>query len=345
MRVAEIGDDRAQAWDDYVFSAADATFYHQYRWRRALRGTYGLRTWYLAAEEEDGRIRGVLPLAEIPGVLGRGVLLSLPYGNYGGVLADSAEARDALLGDARHRLVARRGKYLELKQPRRCDTPLLVDKLHYHSLELELTADPDVIWRERMNAKVRNQVRKATKSGLSAVSGPEHLPGFISVYRRNQRDLGTPTHSLRWFNLLAELFGDRMGVVLVLADGRPVAGGWLFFFRDTAVLHAAASLAEHRERCPNNLVYWEAIALCCRRGCRVLDFARSRVGSGSYHFKQQWGAVPRQTYYQYMLNAATRIPDMDPVNPRFAAAIALWRRLPLPLANVLGPLLRWRITT
>lgn len=346
MRITDLSDERAPAWDAFVASAPDATFYHQYRWRHAVRRAYGLRTWYLAAEDDGGRIRGILPLAEVPGMTGAGALVSLPYGNYGGIVAESAEAERELLAEAERRLRALGLRYLELKHHGwRCDSPLLADKLHYHSLELELDPDPDVVWRTRLNTKVRNQVRKAQKMGVTTVSGPEHLPAFLSIYRRNLRDLGTPTHSLRWYHLLAELFADDMSVVLALVDGQPAAGGWLFRFRDTAVLHSAAAVTRYLSHCPNNLLYWDAISLACRQGCRRLDFARSRTGQGTYHFKQQWGAVPRQTYYQYLLNTAASIPDMDPGNAKFAGSMAVWKRLPMPVANVFGPLLRKRITT
>lgn len=345
MKIVRATDADAAAWDAYVASSTTATFYHQYRWRQALHQAYGIATIYLAAQDEAGAWRGILPLALFSPLGGGRTLLSLPFANYGGIVADSPVATNALLDAARELLGEQHAQYLELKHVSRLDHPALVDKLHYHSLELPLMADPEALWEKSLNTKARNQVRKARKEGVTAATGRQLLPQFIAVYRRHLRDLGTPTHGMRWFQALEHILGDEMDVVVASADGQPVAGAWLFYFKDIAILHAAASLSAYNKRCPNNLVYWTAIELACRRGCRVIDFARSRIGSGTYHFKSQWGATPRQTYYQYILNTAKSVPDMDPHNPAYSRATRIWSRLPLPVANAFGPWLRKRITT
>ena len=344
MNIEAINENGAEAWQDYVTNSPHSTFYHQYQWRSALEAAYNLRTWYLMATE-DGRTCGILPLAEVSSLQGRRSMISLPFANYGGVVADSPEAETALLNAAATILKQRGMKYLELKHVRHCEDTRLVDKLNYHSLELPLTEDSEEIWKNQLNAKVRNQVRKAEKTGVTAAIGPELLPAYFSVYRRNLRDLGTPTHSMRWFRSVCDLFSRDMTAIICYVEGKPVAGAWLVFFKDIAILHSAASLMEYRKYCPNNLVYWKAIEHCCKRRCHTLDFARSRVGAGTYHFKQQWGAIPRQTYYQYVLNTVKEPPDVDPSNPKFKLAIDVWRRLPLPLANAVGPILRQRIST
>lgn len=344
MKAELVGDAHAADWQDYLLRADGATFYHQYRWKTALEQAYGLKTCYLAAKD-GADVHGILPLAEISGFSGSRSLVSTPFANYGGVVADSASARDCLIDEAGRLLKDGGMSLLELKQDTRCDHHLLVDKLDYHALSLSLSADPEDVWKTKLNTKVRNQTRKAMKSEMKTAIGPELLPEFLPVYRRNLRDLGTPTHSMRWFRVLVELFPKQMTTVVVRLGGKPVAGAWILLFKDTAILHAAASLKEYRRLCPNNLVYWTAIEFLCRKGYRVLDFARSRVGAGTYHFKQQWGAVPRQLHYQYLLNTAKNIPDMDPHNPKYRLAIALWRHLPLSIANAAGPWLRRRIST
>jgi FemAB-related protein (PEP-CTERM system-associated) len=344
MKIEAIDEAQAQTWQDYVMESPDSTFYHQYQWRRALEKGYNLQTWYLMATE-GGRTCGILPLAEISSLLGNRSMISLPFSNYGGVVADSAEAESALLDEARKILIQRNMKYMELKHVRRCEEAGLIDKLDYHSLELTLKPNPEEVWKSDLNSKVRNQVRKAEKTGVTAAVGSEQFPAYFSIYRQNLRDLGTPTHSMRWFQATCDLFPEETTAIVCSVEGEPVAGAQLLFFKDIAILHSAASLMAYRKYCPNNLVYWKAIELCCKRGCRVLDFARSRVGAGTYHFKQQWGAVPKQTFYQYILNTAKEPPDVDPTNPKFKLAIAGWQRLPLPIANTIGPILRRRITT
>jgi FemAB-related protein (PEP-CTERM system-associated) len=343
MQVESINDSSAGAWQEFVLRNGETTFYHNYGWRAVVERPYGLKTHYLTAVE-DGKIRGILPLAEAPRLSGKPDLVSTPFASYGGIAADTPEARDALLDAAVTLLKDRRLPLLELKQDIRCDSDRLTEKLDYHALALELAADPDDVWRNRLSGKARNQVRKAKKMGVTATVGGELLPEFIEVYRRNLRDLGTPTHSVAWFKEVARQFPDETTVVVAWLAGKPVAAGWVFFFKDIAIMHAAASLREHLRICPNNLVYWTAIEHVCQRGCRLFDFARSRIDAGTYHFKKQWGAEPRQTHYQYLLNTAPRIPDMDPHNPKFRLMIATWQRLPLSIANTIGPILRRRIS-
>ncbi len=344
MRVAEVDQAEAEAWDAFVRRAPAATFYHQYRWRHTMTESYGTRTHYLAATGPEG-IRGILPLAECKGLGGGRTLVSLPYSNYAGIVADDAAARDALIEEARRRLLAGGCDLLELKQDTRCDHPDLQNRLDYHALAVELDPDPDVVWRQRLTDKARNQVRKARRGGLTAEVGPHLFSEFIALYRHNLRDLGTPAHARRWFDSVQRHFGDDMDVVIVRQDQRAIAGGWFLYFKDTAIMQAGASLKAYLPLCPNNLAYWTAIEHVCRRGCRQFDFARSRIGAGTHHFKRQWGAVPRQTHYQYLLHRATQVPDMDPHNPKYRLMIAAWQRLPLWVANGIGPVLRKRITT
>jgi len=344
MRVTVANDSQAGAWDAYVAGAETATFYHCYAWKKALERAYGLKTFYLMAGD-DGTPRGVLPLAATPGRAGRGALVSTPYANYGGVLADSHEAQTALINAAAAILEDSKYAYLEMKQLDPAPTREWIERRDYRALVLPLAPDPGRIWTQRLNSKVRNQTRKALKQKMEVRIGPEHFADFRQVYLRNLRDLGTPPHSARWYGELEDLFRERMTAVVACLDGRPVAGAWLFCFRDTVLMHAAASLREFQRLCPNNLVYWKCIEWAARAGYARLDFCRSRIGAGTYHFKEQWGAIPTMIYNCFLPGVRKHIPDLDPYNPRYKAAIAVWRIMPLGLANRIGPLLRRRITT
>jgi len=344
MRITVANEDRADAWDAYVQRAGGATFYHCYAWKKAMQGAYGLKAFYFMAEDGDS-VRGILPLAVVPQWRGCGVLVSTPYANYGGVVADCTEARVMLTEAALGALDESGCDYLEMKQFDSDPAPGWIERLDYHALVLPLAPDPEQIWTQQLNTKVRNQTRKAMKQGFNVSIGPEYMPDFLRVYRRNLRDLGTPPHSARWYRELEELLGDRLTVIVAYLDGHPVAGAWLFCFRDTVFLHAAASLKSVQGMCPNNLVYWKAIEWAALAGYGYMDFCRSRVDAGSYHFKQQWGAEPRQIYYRYLPGKRHHFPDVDPHNPKYKTAIAIWRHVPLVIADRVGPMLRSRITT
>jgi FemAB-related protein (PEP-CTERM system-associated) len=344
MNVLYATDADAKRWDAYIMAHQDSTFYHQYGWRVAVSRNYGLTTHYLLAEENE-RVTGVLPLTEIKPIAGARVLNSLAFANYGGLLADSATTASSLLTEARELMKRRNAAYLELKQVKPFEHPQAKSKLHYFSLVLPLDSDPEVVWKEKLNVKVRNQVRKAQKSDISANIGPQYLDAFINVYQRNMRDLGTPTHRRKWYETLADVFQGKVHVVAAIHSDSVIAAALMLEFKKTLILHSAASNKKYLRLCPNNLIYWKAIEFGCLHGCERLDFARSRENSGTFHFKRQWGAEPEQTHYQYFLNRVDTIPDMDPQNPRYAPATAIWKCLPVPIANILGPIVRSRITT
>jgi serine/alanine adding enzyme len=344
MAIETIDHSRAPLWDEYVMRAPDATFYHEYRWRSMLESVYKLKTRYLAEVDGD-RITGILPLAEFKGLRGPRSLVSLPYSNYGGVVADSQPVADALVAAARNIMEKERFSLLELKQDTPCSDQSFVENLDYFALAMPLDPDPDVIWKKSLNTKARNQVRKAEKSGLTVEIGAHLWQEFLNVYRVNQRDLGTPTHATTWYRKLAETYADDMSVILIRKGDEAVAGGWSFHFKDTAVLQYAASKREHLRLCPNNLAYWAGIEHMCRKGVKLFDFARSRRDSGTFHFKQQFGAVPRQTHYQYLLNTASAAPDLNQDDAKIKLIVATWRKLPLGVANTIGPHLRRRLST
>ena len=329
MKVRHATDMDKESWDTYVIAHADATFYHQYDWRTAITQNYSLVTHYLLAEDAE-RIVGILPLAEIRPFTGRRVLISLPFANYGGVLADSAEAATCLLDKAETLVNSRKLAYLEMKQNQPLDHPGLKDKLHYFSLVLALSDDPEIVWKEKLNTKVRNQVRKAQKSGLSCDAGSQYMQDFIAVYQKNMRDLGTPTHKRCWYETLARLFPGNVEFVVVTHAGSIIAAALLLRFKKTLIFHSAASNKKHLHLCPNNMVYWKSIELACLQGYERLDFGRSRENSGTFHFKRQWGAEPEQTYYQYFLMWTPTMQSMPRQLPYGSVSPCRWQTYSAP---------------
>jgi FemAB-related protein (PEP-CTERM system-associated) len=322
-------------WDAFVASRPDATAYHQWRWRDVFVRAFGHDTAYLAAR--DGQtICGVLPLVLFRSAVFGRFAVSLPYVNYGGVLAADESVRRALLGEA-ERIAADRGlTHVELRHTDTC-FPELPSKRHKVAMTLELAADASKAW-EAVDRKVRNQVRKAEKSGLTVESGgAELVEGFYSVFARNMRDLGTPVYDRRFFSEVLRQFPDEARVFLVRHTSGVVAAGISYRYRNTVENPWASSLKEFRTLSPNMLLYWHMIRDAVERGARVFDFGRSTPGEGTFKFKEQWGAKPRPVCWEYRLLAGANLPDQSPKNPKFRAAIAIWKRMPLGLATRLGP--------
>jgi FemAB-related protein (PEP-CTERM system-associated) len=326
----------AGAWDAYVASHPRATGYHAWAWRRVFERAFGHECVYLAAHDESGGITGVLPLVGFRSRLFGRFLVSLPFVNYGGVLASGDDARRALVAAAAGAAAERRCTHVELRHVNReCDD--LAVKTHKVTMLLSLEGDAETAWK-RLDNKVRNQVRKAEKSGLvAAAGGAELLPEFYPVFARNMRDLGTPVYSPRLFDEVFAQMPDRAAVFVVRKDTVTVAAGIGLTWRDTIEVPWASSLREYRQMCPNMMLYWAAIRHAVASGFRTFDFGRSTPNEGTFQFKKQWGAEPLPLHWEYWLGAGVAMPDQSPKNPKFSLAVRAWQRMPLWLANTLGP--------
>ena len=324
------------AWDAYVAGRADASLYHMWSWRRVFERAFGHETVYLAAME-DAAIRGVLPLVVFRNrVFGR-FAVSLPFVNYGGVCADQTWIAAQLVDQAAS--VARRLKlsHVELRHDAR-RFPEFHGRQHKVSMVLPLQSDAEAQWRG-LDRKVRNQVRKAQGSGLTSRSGGAALlDRFYDVFSRNMRDLGTPVYSSRFFREVFDALPDVARVHLVEASsGVTAAAAVTLSHRGIVEVPWASSRREYLAQSPNNLLYWSIIQEAIAQGGTALDFGRSTPNEGTYRFKQQWGAQPRQLYWEYALIDGAAPVDLSPKNRRFEQAIAVWKHLPLAVTNRLGP--------
>jgi FemAB-related protein (PEP-CTERM system-associated) len=207
------------------------------------------------------------------------------------------------------------------------------------SMRRALVADPDVLWRE-LSPKLRSQIRRPTKDGLVArMGGAERLDDFYRVFSTRMRDLGTPVFPRRFFAGILDSFADLARVCCVYAGERPVAAGLLIGFKDRLEIPWAASLQPFNRLSPNMLLYWEALRFACERGYHWFDFGRSTPGGSHHRFKAQWGATAVPLYWHYWQATPGPVPERNPQNPRYQLAIRMWRRLPLPMTRMLGPLL------
>lgn len=318
--------DRAR-WDAYVRASADSHFGQTIAWRDVTTTAYGVPAVYWLAERE-GRVCGVLPLYRKGGRAPQ--LFSAP----GGLLADDDAAAAALLAPAREMVAREKLEWLELRDQRR-SWPGLETSLEHVTMELELAADAEAQWKA-FDAKLRNQVRKGEKSGFARRWGAGEVAAFHRVMLENMRDLGTPMRAPAYYRLALEKLGEAADILVVADPGEPVAAMFTVAHRETFMDPWASSLRRHRARCPNQVLYWEAIQRALARGMKRFDFGRSQHGSGTYLFKEQWGAKPVQLNYQYALGRAKAIPTLEAQKSGFDLAVKVWQRLPVPLAGLLG---------
>jgi FemAB-related protein (PEP-CTERM system-associated) len=339
MRVTT--DTSPEAWDAFVAAHPEATGYHRWAWKGVFERGLGQRTHYLAAIDGN-TVRGVLPLVEVRSWLFGRALSSLPYVNYGGVLADDPIAAAALL-DAALTLARRLAVTDVLLRHRRRQFPALLAAGHKVTMLLRLAGTSGESW-TALDKKVRNQVRKGEKSGVAVDSGSiELLDDFYAVFARNMRDLGTPVYGRQLFADILSTFSAEARLHVARVDGLPVAAAMSLQYRDVMEVPSASSLRAYRPLCPGHVLYWSLIRHAIDGGCRLFDFGRSTPGDGTFHFKAQWGSVPHQLWWECAGVAGLPRVEVNPRDGRFGLGVAIWKRLPLAVATRLGPHLVRRV--
>ena len=342
VEVCRLQDGPAVAGDEYVRRHPGASHAHLSGWPRLVERSYGHQGFHVQARE-GGAITGVLPLILIRGRLFGSSLVSLPFLDDGGIVADDPGTAKALYARAWQLSEAHGATVLELRhrRPVGLDIPVFGSKVTF---ELDLAASADEMWR-RFDAKLRNQIRKALKLGLTTSwSGLESVAEFYEVFAANMRDLGSPVHSRRFFEEMLGEFPDSVRLVLVRRGSQVIGGGVCLAFRDTLAVPWAASLRAQRALCPNNLLYWEVIRWGCDKGYRRLDYGRSSPGSGTYRFKKQWGATAHPLHWQCAGRTGHGGSAIDSGSLKYRWASRLWKRLPVSVTKVIGPPLRRQLS-
>lgn len=333
ISIRNLDDSNKTRWDAFVENCPEATFFHRAGWKNVVESSFGHDTYYLFAEQE-GTIQGVLPLGHIKSLLFGNALIAAPFCVYGGIAADNQAARDAL--DAAASELARdlRVDYLEMRNRSSCrqDRPL---KTLYVTFRKDLDPDPE----KNLLAIPRKQraiVRKGIKSGLTSVVDDD-IDRFFDAYAQSVRNLGTPVLAKKFFRALKDEFGDDCEVLVVEFNRRAISAVLSFYFRDEVLPYYGGGGTEARGLKSNDFMYWEVMRRAAENGIRVFDYGRSKQGTGSYRFKKHWGFEPQPLFYEFDLVSSKSMPDINPLNPKYALFIALWKRLPVSVSKVVGP--------
>ena len=333
VRLAASSDD--QSWNRYVESHPQGGAYHYAGWPRLIARAFGHEARLLTAHDETG-ISGVLPLVIMRSRLFGRFVVSLPFLNEGGVLANDAETESSLIDAAVATAQEVRADYLELRHLRR-HSAVLEERQHKVAMSLTLCATREEQW-QALDRKLRNQVRKGEKSRLEVTNGGNELiEPFYRVFAANMRDLGTPVFGIRLFQETLATFPENSRVFCVRLDGRPVAGSVVHWRGGSMEVIWASALREVGPLCANVLLYWHMLQFAIDRGCTRFEFGRCTPGEGTFHFKRQWGAEPRPLTWEYWRSRPGLDLDNSPRNPKYQAAVALWRRLPLNVTTLVGP--------
>jgi FemAB-related protein (PEP-CTERM system-associated) len=339
IRRADLGDARdCEAIDRFVADHPDGQLFHRPQWSRAVEQGCGARSHYLLLEGGKGDLRGLLPLNEIRSPLFGNSMVSTGFGVGGGIAAEDAAAAEAL-GEAAWALARERGcTGVELRGGIIPSGPWKLVEGVYAGFATDLPSGDDAILLS-IRRRQRAQVRRAQEQGFEYRVGNDAaaLDGHFRAYSVLMRNHGTPMFPRGLFRAMAAEFGEQAEILTAWKDGAPACSIFSFYFKGTVYPYWSGGTPEGRRQRADAATYYEMMRLGSRRGCTRVDFGRSKLGTGPYEFKQNWGIEPRPLTYAVRTAPGASPREINPLNPRYRLKVALWRKLPLWAANLLGP--------
>ena len=336
ISISSIDEVTPALWDKYVESHPNSSLYHMSAWADLITQVFGHKTFYCAALNHLGEITGVLPLVQLKSRLFGNYMVSMPFFNMGGVLADDEQTKSALLDNAIEIAKQQGADHIEFREMASLggDWQCKQDKVLMH---LSLPETPEELFKA-IGSKRRAQIKRPDRDNIVILQGgAEYVDDFYDVFARNMRDLGTPVYSRQLFSQIVTAMPENAHIIVIKKDGKTVAGAFLLGYKTCLEIPWASSLREYNRIGVNMRLYWEVLKYAIEQKYKVFDFGRSTIDAGTYRFKKQWGAKPVQCYWHYWVKNNGTMPQLNPDNPRYQLAIKVWQKLPVMLTKIIGP--------
>lgn len=321
-------------WDEYI-NRKKASLYHDSRWINLIQSVFGQTSHHILASENN-QIVGALPITQLKSFLFGNYMVSMPYFNYGGVVADSTEIAGKLISHASQLSNQLGCSHLEMRfdEEQNSELPSRTDKV---TMLLDLPEDPDELWKA-IGSKRRAQVKRPIREGVEFVHGGiELLDDFYYVFTQNMRDLGTPVYSKKFFQSILKTFPEQTIIAIVKLNDEAVGTGFLIGNNGTLEIPWASTLRKVNKIGVNMFLYWNILKTAIEQEYKVFDFGRSSKDAGTLRFKKQWGAVEKQLYWYYAMKDEQPIPQMNHSNAKYQLMINTWKKMPVSVCNFLGP--------
>ena len=348
MNVRLANNEDEKKWDAFVQEHPGSSPYHLFAWKKAVETAYGHKTYYLMAEE-NGQISGVLPLVYFKMPVLSGYFVSTPFCDFGDAVAVDDDTKVQLIMEATSIAKGEKVKYVELrgdiKQLFSQNVNLKVNTIsHKVRMLLELPDSSEILWGS-FKSKLRSQIRKAEKNNLVFKWGNiKGLDDFFKVFSRNMLDLGSPVHSRKWFHSILNYYGENARMGLMYHNEKPVGAGIILSNGTSISIPWASTLREYNKFSPNMMLYWNFLKYASDHGYKQFDFGRSTPDEGTYKFKAQWGAKPKPLHWHYIMINNSEFRNDDSISSHRDAIVKLWQKLPLGVANLIGPAIRKHIS-
>ena len=325
-----------KAAEAYVACHPASSLWHRPVITSFIAETYRHPAQILIALSADNRVVGIVSLVQLKSRLFGNFMVSVPYFNYGGLLADHPTVADALIEAANRWREQESAAHLELRHVQNLGLGL-PQRGNKVSFWLGLPDTTQQLWNS-FKPKLRAQIRRGERERAEFVlGGSEHLDDFYRVFSENMRDLGTPVYGRAFFRKLLQRLPEQTWLVVVKVGQKAVGCAFLAGYRNRLEIPWASTLRSVSHTSINMFMYWKILEFAVSRGYRVFDFGRCSEHAGTYHFKKQWGAQPIPLHWDYVLAPREVLPALNPENPKYHLLIAIWKKLPVWAANTLGP--------
>jgi len=337
MIIEQLTQNDENLWDDYVLKTDGATFYHLIGWKKLVEKVLRFKSIYLAAKEGP-EIVGILPLFLTKNLFFGRKLISVPFAVAGGVCTNSDEAASALINRAIEVTKELNLDYLELRHADEKRGQLITSS-NYVNFILDLDSGPDHIWKN-LRSSLRRCIRRSMENGLEIELEATDIDEFYKLYSMGQRNFGTPIQGYNWIKNLFCSLQKYHSIVKVRYKNETIAISMVRKFKGSVSEILGYDLRNYRNLYPNHFLEWKLIEDSCHQNYKTFEFGRSLPDSGTYYFKKGWAAKPTPLYYQYYLNNVKAVPDLSQNNPKRQRFAKMWRMMPLPMANMIGPIIR-----
>jgi len=322
-----------EEWDAFVVDQPGYTHFHRYGWKRIIEEVFGHETRYFASRNGRG-LCAALPLVRVRSRIFGHYLVSMPFLNYGGPVGTD-EGIAGVVRAASEEAKSSRARLLELRS--RVAMPVDLPVSHRKiTVMLDLPSDPETL-HGSFGSKLRSQIRRPAREGVTVRFGPDQVPAFYEVFSRHMRDLGTPSLPRRFFDAIASVFPEDSWFGCAWLGAEPIACGAGFRWGDEFEMTWASSLSRFNRIAPNMFLYWSFMERAIAGGLRRFNFGRCSPDSGTHRFKRQWGSRDEPLYWYQWAPEGTDLATPSPDQGKYAWGPRLWRHLPLGIARRLGP--------
>ena len=330
-------------WDNFVCLHPESVPYHLFGWLLAIENTYKFKSVSLLAEE-SGQIVGVFPITLFKIPFSRPSLVALPFCDVGALLTTNKRVEMDLFAAALDIANKHNASIVDIRGDvgseilESCAHPIQTTHNKVRMV-LELPGSSEELW-NGFKSKLRSQIRKAEKNGLRFELANHKINEFYSIFSENMRDLGSPVHAKKWLEQVVKQFGENVNLGLVYSNNKAVGAGIILRVGNKNSIPWASTLREYNHLNPNMLLYWGFLQHSADNACAVFDFGRSTPDEGTYRFKAQWGATPKDLPWHRIYSRAHPPNESAGASKNRRRVEALWQKLPLSIANFVGPQVR-----